>query len=75
MKIKAKLYCRKERNQFDRRGYIYCWYYRVYDADTGNVLASDNTGDFQKMLDAALRDLVAIRHCAGLGVLKKSRGW
>jgi len=75
VKIRARLHCRKEQNQFDRRGYIYCWYYTVYDADTGNVLASDNTGDWHKMLHAVLRDLDAIRHCAQLGILKKSRGW
>lgn len=75
MSIKAQLYCRKETNRFNHRGYIYCWYYRVFDAETGNVLASDNTGDWQKMLDAVLADAAAIRHCAKLGILKKSRGW
>ena len=75
MKIRAQIYCRKETTRFDLRGHMYCWYYRVYDADTGNVLASDNTADFQKMFDAAMRDLNAIRHCAKLGIVKKSRGW
>lgn len=75
MVIKAQLYCRKEDNSFDRRGYIYCWYYRVINTETGNVLASDNTGNWQKMLNAANRDLAAIRHCAKLGILKESRGW
>jgi len=75
MNIKTQVYCRKETNKFTRRGYIYCWYYRVFDADTGNTLASDNTGNWRKMLDAAIQDTVAIRHCAKLGILKKSRGW
>jgi hypothetical protein len=73
--IRAQIYAHKDDNKFDRRGYIYCWYYRVYNTDTGNVLASDNTGDFGKMFDSAMRDLKAISHCAQLGVLKKSRGW
>jgi hypothetical protein len=73
--IRAQLYCRKEENRWNHRGYIYCWYYRVINTDTGNVLASDNTGNWQKMLDAALIDLAAISHCAKLGILKKSRGW
>jgi hypothetical protein len=75
MNFKAQVYCRKEQNQFDRRGYIYCWYYRVINMNTGKVLASDNTGNWQKMIDAALRDLNAIRQCASLGILKESRGW
>lgn len=75
MSIKANVYCVKEANRFDRRGYIYCWYYEVINTETGNVLASDNTGDWRKMLDSALRDLVAIRRCAKLGILKKARGW
>ncbi|WP_426940273.1 hypothetical protein [Pseudarthrobacter sp. S6] len=75
MVIRAQLYCRKEKTRFDRRGHMYCWYYRVFDAETGNVLASDNTASWQKMMDAMLRDLAAIRHCARLGILKKSRGW
>ena len=75
MRYKAQVYCHKEPNQFDQRGYIYCWYYRVINTDTGNVLASDNTGNWRKMIDTAVRDLGAIRHCARLGILKKSRGW
>lgn len=75
MRIRAQLYCRKEHNRWDYRGHIYCWYYRVYDANTGNVLASDNTGNFQKMFDAMMHDLKAIQHCAKLGIVKKSRGW
>jgi len=75
VKIRAQIYCHKETTKFDRRGHMYCWYYRICDVDTGNVLASDNTANFQKMFDAAMRDLDAIRHCAKLGILKKSRGW
>jgi len=75
MTIKAQVYCRKEPNKWDRRGYIYCWYYRVINTETGNVLASDNTADWRRMIDSALHDLGAIRHCANLGILKKSRGW
>ena len=75
MKIRAQLYCHKEPNKWDRRGYIYCWYYRVIDTGTGNVLASDNTADWRKMFDAALRDVSAARHCAKLGILKKRRSW
>ena len=73
--IKGQVYCRKEPNRFASKGYIYCWYYQVVNADTGNVLASDNTADWRGMLDNALRDVHAIRHCAKLGILKKSRGW
>jgi hypothetical protein len=73
--FKAQVYCRKEPNKFDRRGYIYCWYYRVVNTDTGRVMASDNTGNWRLMIDNALRDLDAIRHCASLGILKKARGW
>lgn len=75
MKIRAQLYCHKEPNKWDRRGYIYCWYYRVYDANTGNVLASDNSGDYRSISSQMVRDLEAIWHCARLGILKKSRGW
>lgn len=75
MSIRAKVYCHKEANKFDRRGYIYCWYYRVINTETGNVLASDNTGNWRSILDDAIRDVNAISHCAKLGILKKSRGW
>jgi hypothetical protein len=75
MSIKAQVYCRKEPSKFDRRGYIYCWYYRVFNTETGKVLASDNTADWRRMVDSALHDLTAIRHCASLGILKSSRGW
>jgi hypothetical protein len=73
--FKAQVYCRKEPNKFARRGYIYCWYYRVINTETGNVMASDNTADWRRMIDAAMRDLEAIRHCASLGILKKARSW
>jgi hypothetical protein len=75
MSIRAQVYCHKEQNKFSRKGYIYNWYYRVLNTDTGNVLASDNTADFQRIFNSAMRDLDAIRHCASLGILKKSRGW
>jgi hypothetical protein len=73
--FKAQIYCRKETNHWDRRGYVYCWYYRVINTETGKVMASDNTADWRKVVDGALRDLEAIRHCAKLGILKKARPW
>ena len=75
MSFKAQVYCRKEHNKWDRRGYIYCWYYRVINIETGDIMSSDDTGNWQKMIDAALRDVGAIRHCSKLGILKKSRSW
>jgi hypothetical protein len=73
--IRAQVYCHKEPNHFRPEGYLYNWYYEVINTETGNVLASDNTGDGYGMLAAAMRDLDAIAHCAKLGILKKSRGW
>lgn len=73
--IRAQIYCRKEQNRWDHRGYIFNWYYRVINTDTGNILASDNTGNFHSIFNSALRDLDAIQHCAKLGILKKARGW
>lgn len=75
MSIRAQVYCRKEPNKFRPTGYIYNWYYRVTDTDTGNVLASDNTANFHRIFNSAMRDLDAIQHCASLGILKESRGW
>lgn len=73
--IRAQIYCHKEKAPRSHGGHMYCWYYRVINTETGNVLASDNTANFQKMFDAAVADLKAISHCHKLGILKKSRGW
>ena len=73
--IRVKIYGIKESNKWDHRGYIYCWYYKVYNTETGNVLASDNTGSFRKIFEAAMKDFEAIRRCHKLGILKESRGW
>ena len=75
MSFKAHVYCRKEYTKFDRRGYMYCWYYKVINTETGKIMASDNTADWSLILNTALRDVAAIRRCSRLGILKKARGW
>jgi hypothetical protein len=51
----VKVYGCKENNKFSASGYIYCWYYEIRNARTGELLASDNTGDGYKILAYALR--------------------
>ena len=68
--IRAQVYCHKEKNEWDRRGYIYCWYYRVIDTETGKVLASDNTGNFRLILESASMDIQAIKRCVSIGIVK-----
>lgn len=65
---KIYMHCQKEDNKFARRGYIYCWYYKIID-DTGNVLKTDNTGNFHGLLDQALWQQKVIVDAYNAGIL------
>jgi hypothetical protein len=68
--IRARVWATKERNRWDERGYIHNWHYTIYDTGTGRILASDNTGDGYRILEAALEDLAIVRRAISMGIVK-----